>query len=164
MHCGASDKTCWCKALPVLARSAYGQGAGCYCAACLQDQLDAGVVLYGIDNCDTVKKARQWFTAQGIDHAFWDYKTYGVPPEKLSHWLAVLGWERVLNTRGTAWRALPDEVQAAVVDAASAQSVLLLHASAIKRPIVAWGNTYGGAVTVGFEAALWQQQLKISGV
>jgi Spx/MgsR family transcriptional regulator len=118
-------------------------------------------VLYGIANCDTVKKARAWLTERGIAHAFWDYKKHGVPAGKLSHWLDSLGWEVLVNTRGTTWRCLDGVAKARVVDAASAQTLLLAHASVIKRPIVAWGNTYGQAVTVGFDAALWQQTLKI---
>jgi arsenate reductase (glutaredoxin) len=161
MDCGASEKTCWCKALPVLPRAAYASGEGCLCAKCLQVQLDEGVVLYGIANCDTVKKARAWLAAQGIDHAFWDYKQHGVPGDKLPQWLHTLGWEQVVNRRGTSWRGLADAVKASVIDAATAQPVLLANASVIKRPVVSWGNTYGGAVTLGFDAALWGQRIKI---
>ncbi len=164
MNCGAQEKTCWCTALPVLPTSAYEASASCLCATCFEAQLDAGVVLYGIANCDTVKKARAWLTDNGIAYAFWDYKKHGVPQEKLTYWLASLGWERVVNSRGTAWRGLPDAVKASVVDAASAQAVLLAspsNASVIKRPIVGWGNTYGKAVTVGFDSALWTERIKI---
>jgi Spx/MgsR family transcriptional regulator len=119
------------------------------------------VVLYGIANCDTVKKARAWLTERGIAYAFWDYKKHGVPASKMSQWLDSLGWETLVNARGTTWRGLDEAAKARVVDAASAQTLLLEHASVIKRPIVAWGNTYGDAVTVGFDAALWQHTLKI---
>ncbi len=161
LECGAQEKTCWCTALPKLPAAQLRASDPCLCAACLAAQLDAGVVLYGIANCDTVKKARFWLTDHGVDYAFWDYKKHGVPADKLPHWLAELGWERVVNSRGTAWRGLPDAVKASVVDAASAQAVLMASPSVIKRPIVAWGNTYGAALTLGFDAALWQQRLKI---
>ena len=161
MNCGAQEKTCWCTALPVLPPSAYAADAMCMCAACFEAQLDAGVVLYGIANCDTVKKVRAWLTENGIAYAFWDYKKHGVPQAKLAQWLDTLGWERVVNSRGTAWRGLPDAVKASVLDAASAKTVLLANASVIKRPIVGWGNTYGKAVTLGFDAALWAERIKI---
>ena len=161
MNCGAQEKTCWCTALPVLPPSAYEASASCLCATCFEAQLDAGVVLYGIANCDTVKKARAWLTENGIAYAFWDYKKHGVPQIKLAHWLDALGWERVVNSRGTAWRGLPDAVKASVLDAASAKTVSLANASVIKRPIVSWGNTYCNAVTLGFDAALWAERIKI---
>jgi arsenate reductase (glutaredoxin) len=161
MNCGAQEKNCWCTALPVLPSSVYAEQAMCLCPACLEAQLDAGVVLYGIANCDTVKKARAWLTENGIAYAFWDYKKHGVPPDKLTQWLAALGWEHVVNRRGTAWRGLSDQVKASVVDAASAKALLLANASVIKRPIVGWGNTYTNAVTLGFNAALWDEQIKL---
>jgi arsenate reductase (glutaredoxin) len=161
MHCGAKEKTCWCTTLPDLPPSSLALDASCLCAACLETQLHSGIVLYGIANCDTVKKARAWLSTNGIDYAFWDFKKHGVPETKLMHWLTHLGWERVLNTRGTTWRGLDDALKARVVDAPSAQKMLVNHASAIKRPIVCWGNTYDHVITVGFDAALWQQTLKI---
>jgi arsenate reductase (glutaredoxin) len=161
MQCGAKEKTCWCTALPDLPRASLAAQATCLCAACLETQLHADTVLYGIANCDTVKKARVWLGENGIDYAFWDYKKHGVPAAQLSHWLATLGWQQVLNTRGTTWRGLDDALKASVVDAASAQTLLVANSSAIKRPIVCWGNTYGNVITAGFDAALWQQTLKI---
>jgi Spx/MgsR family transcriptional regulator len=161
MSCGAQEKSCWCTALPVLPPSAYDTQASCLCPACLAAQLDEGVVLYGIANCDTVKKARTWLTENGIAYAFWDYKKHGVPAEKLKHWLSLLGKEQLVNTRGTTWRGLADTDKAAVVDDASAHALMLANASVIKRPVVTWGNTYGMAVTSGFDAALWAQRTKI---
>jgi Spx/MgsR family transcriptional regulator len=108
-----------------------------------------------------VKKARAWLTQQGVDYAFWDYKKHGVPAGKLSHWLGALGWQRVVNTRGTAWRQLPASTQASVVDAPTAAPVLLASPSVIKRPIVAWGNTYAQTLTVGFDEDIWQGIIKI---
>jgi Spx/MgsR family transcriptional regulator len=127
----------------------------------LQAQLDAGVVLYGIANCDTVKKARAWLTEHGVEHAFWDYKKHGVPEAKLTQSIHKHGWEQVINTRGTTWRGLPDQVKVAVVDAPSALALVLGNASVIKRPIVSWGNTYAQQLTIGFDAALWRGIIKI---
>ncbi len=161
IQCGAQEKSCWCTALPVLPPSNYQVDAACLCADCLQTQLDAGVVLYGIANCDTVKKARAWLTEQGVDYAFWDYKKHGIPEAKLAHAISTLGWESVVNTRGTTWRGLPSEAKAALVDAPSALALLMNNASAIKRPLVSWGNTYAQRLTIGFDAALWQGIIKI---
>ncbi|HVR50915.1 MAG TPA: ArsC family reductase [Pseudorhodoferax sp.] len=107
--------------------------------------------LYGIPNCDTVKKARTWLDAQGVAYAFHDFKKAGVPPQ-LDHWLAQLGWEAVLNRKGTTWRKLDAAQQAAVHDAASAATLLRAEPSAIKRPVVEWDD---GAVTVGFAPEAW---------
>jgi Spx/MgsR family transcriptional regulator len=113
--------------------------------------------LYGIPNCDTVKKARAWLQAQGHDHTFHDFKKQGVPADRLSAWLAAAGWERVLNRQGTTWRKLDPALQATVVDASSAQVLLQEQPSAIKRPVVEWPD---GAITVGFDAQAWAQRLK----
>lgn len=110
------------------------------------------VTLYGIPNCDTVKKARIWLTDHRIAHTFHDFKKQGVPEGELDRWLAAVGWEKVVNRQGTTWRKLDAAVQAGVVDAASARPVLLAHPSLIKRPVVAWP---AGAVTVGFQPDDW---------
>lgn len=112
-------------------------------------------VLYGIPNCDTVKKARAWLQQQGREHEFHDFKRMGVPPGRLDVWLAAAGWERLLNRKGTTWRQLDDSTRAAVVDAASAKAVMLANPSAVKRPVVEWP---GGAITVGFDADDWSRR------
>ena len=109
-------------------------------------------VLYGIPNCDTVKKARAWLAEHGVDHHFHDFKKAGVPQAALDAWLASAGWERLLNRKGTAWRALPDALKNSVSDTATARAVMLQHASTIKRPVIDWG---GGRITVGFEPEGW---------
>ena len=109
------------------------------------------ITLYGIANCDTVKKARAWLTEQGQAYEFHDFKKQGVPPEKLAQWTQALGWEKLLNRKGTTWRKLDAATQAAVVDDASARALMLAHASVIKRPVVAWGHD----TTVGFDAQEW---------
>ena len=108
--------------------------------------------LYGIPNCDTVKRARAWLTAQGIDVAFHDFKKAGVPPARLDAWLEAAGWERLLNRKGTAWRRLEDATRAGVIDAASARAAMLANPSVIKRPVVEWD---ADTVTVGFDPAQW---------
>jgi arsenate reductase (glutaredoxin) len=113
------------------------------------------ITLYGIPNCDTVKKARAWLQANGIDAQFVDFKKGGVPPLRLDAWLASVGWEALLNRKGTTWRKLADEVREAVVDAASARRLMLDQPSVIKRPVVEWG---GGDITVGFDAGAWAKR------
>ena len=108
------------------------------------------MTLYGIPNCDTVKRARAWLVERGVAHEFHDFKKAGVPEARLDAWLAALGWETLLNRQGTTWRKLPDATREAVIDAASARAVMLAHPSAIKRPVVEWPD---GRVTVGFDAS-----------
>ena len=119
----------------------------------------ASITLYGIPNCDTVKKARAWLAERGVDHAFHDFKKQGVPPEHLARWLAAAGWDKVLNRQGTTWRKLDAATQAGVTDAASAAALLQGHASAIRRPVVEW-DAGAPAITIGFAPADWQARLK----
>jgi arsenate reductase (glutaredoxin) len=111
------------------------------------------ITLYGIPNCDTVKKARAWLTAHGVEHQFHDFKKQGVPETALDHWLAALGWEPLVNRKGTTWRQLDEATRATVMDAASARTLMLAHSSVIKRPVVQWTDD----VTVGFDAEAWQR-------
>jgi Spx/MgsR family transcriptional regulator len=109
-------------------------------------------VLYGIPNCDTVKRARAWLADHGRAHRFHDFKKAGVPPERLGAWLEALGWEVLVNRQGTTWRKLEEAQRAAVVDAASARALMLAQPSVIKRPVVEWSD---GRITVGFDAGRW---------
>ena len=113
--------------------------------------------LYGIPNCDTVKKARAWLAENGVDTRFHDFKKAGVPAERLQAWLAAAGWERLLNRQGTTWRKLSDAQRAAVVDAASAKTLMLANTSVIKRPVVRWAD---GDISVGCDPADWAVRLK----
>jgi len=110
------------------------------------------VIVYGIPNCDSVKKARTWLAEQGLDHVFHDFKKQGVPEAQLQQWLDACGWETVLNRKGTTWRQLDAATQAAVHDATSARALMLQQASVIKRPVIAWPS---GAVTVGYQPQQW---------
>jgi arsenate reductase len=105
--------------------------------------------LFGIPNCDTVKRARAWLAQQGIAYEFHDFKRAGVPEARLDAWLAAVGWQTLLNRKGTMWRKLPHATREAVVDAATARAVMREHASVIKRPVVEWPD---GRVTVGIDA------------
>jgi Spx/MgsR family transcriptional regulator len=108
--------------------------------------------LYGIPNCDTVKRSRTWLGGHGFAHEFHDFKKSGVPPERLDSWIAAVGWETLLNRKGTTWRKLDDGKRSAVVDAASARELMLAQPSVIKRPVVEWSD---GRITVGFDSERW---------
>lgn len=116
------------------------------------------ITLYGIPNCDTVKKARAWLKAQPQTHEFHDFKKQGLPPDQLARWTQALGWEKLLNRKGTTWRQLDAATQAGVQDDASARAVMLAWPSVIKRPVVDWGD----GLTVGFDAAVWAERLGTS--
>jgi len=106
--------------------------------------------LYGISNCDTVKKARAWLDERGSQYAFHDYKKEGADPAKLEHWSDAAGWEALLNRRGTTFRALSDDDKADI-DRGKAIGLMQAHPSLIKRPVV----EHPGGVLVGFDAAEW---------
>jgi len=108
------------------------------------------IEVYGIPNCDTVKKARQWLDARGVDYAFHDYKKEGADPERLRKWITAAGVDTVLNRRGTTFRKLSD-AEKADVDEAKAVTLLQQHPSMIKRPVV----EYPGGLLVGFKEDEW---------
>lgn len=105
------------------------------------------VRLYGIPNCDTVKKARTWLAEHGVTYDFHDYKKLGVDADALDRWIAQVGWEPLLNRAGTTFRKLPD-TDRADVDAAKARALMIAHPSVIKRPVLEKDD---GAVEVGFK-------------
>ena len=113
------------------------------------------ITLYGIPNCDTVKKARSWLSANGKDYRFHDFKREGVPAPLLDRWLDALGWEALVNRQGQMWRKLDEAAKAAVVDRASARALLVAQPSIIKRPVVEWRGSSPDSVTVGFKPAVW---------
>ncbi|HWK40627.1 MAG TPA: arsenate reductase [Croceibacterium sp.] len=110
--------------------------------------------LYGIPNCDTVKKARRWLDEKGIGYAFHDYKKEGADPAKLTAWSDAAGWEKVLNRAGTTFRKLPD-ADKADLDAGKAVALMVANPSCIKRPVV----EYPGGILVGFKEAEWEAAL-----
>ncbi len=118
------------------------------------------IILFGIPNCDTVKKARAWLTQNGLDYQFHDFKKQGVPPDRLNAWIAAVGWEKLLNRQGTTWRKLDAATQATAVDAESAAKLLILNTSLVKRPVVEWVNSNAAAdITVGFDAENWAKRV-----
>jgi arsenate reductase len=109
--------------------------------------------LYGIPNCDTVKKARTWLQEQGLPFEFHDFKKEGLTRPTVAAWLADLDWQLLVNRKGTTWRQLPDARRARVLDSASALELMLESPSVIKRPVLCGA----GRVQVGFSAAQYQQ-------
>ena len=104
--------------------------------------------VFGIPNCDSVKKARALLDQRGVAYVFHDFKKSGVPDAELRRWVAAKGWETLLNRKGTTWRGLDDTLTQSVSDAESAIAVMLAHPSTIKRPVVAAGQT----LVVGVDA------------
>jgi Spx/MgsR family transcriptional regulator len=113
------------------------------------------VTLYGIPNCDTVKKARAWLAQRGADVDFHDYKKQGVPEADLRRWVKALGWEALLNRKGTTWRKLDPARQAQVSDADSAIALMLEQPSVIRRPVLVRGEV----LLAGFDEAAWAKAL-----
>jgi arsenate reductase len=111
-------------------------------------------VIYGIKNCDTIKKARAWFAANGIDYEFHDYKLQGVDAARLQAWMAEVGWERLLNRAGTTFRKLPDSDREGL-DQAKALKLMQAQPSMIRRPVV---ETAGGLL-VGFDTGRFHATL-----
>ncbi len=117
------------------------------------------ITVYGIPNCDTVKKARAWLDARGIAYAFHDYKKAGADPAKLREWNEKVGWEKLLNRAGTTFRRFP-EADKAGLDEGKAVALMAANPSCIKRPVVEHdfgGN--GGGLLVGFKEAEWTASL-----
>ncbi|MDP9591889.1 ArsC family reductase [Shinella sumterensis] len=108
------------------------------------------VTIYGIKNCDTMKKARTWLDAKGVAYRFHDYKAEGIDAESLKRWVETLGWETVLNRSGTTFRALPD-ADKQDLDAGKAIALMLAQPSMIKRPIL----DRDGALTAGFKPEIY---------
>ena len=113
--------------------------------------------VYGIKNCDTVKKARKFLEEAGVDYEFHDYKKEGVDGDKLASFVKEFGWETILNKRGTTWRKLDEATKDGVTDADSALDVMIENPSVIKRPIVE-GSTKN---FVGFDAVSWEMALEL---
>ena len=112
------------------------------------------MILYGIPNCDTVKKARTWLDAQGIAYTFHDYKKAGADPAKLAAWCDAAGGEKLLNRTGTTFQKLPD-ADKADLDQARAVALMAANPSCIKRPVV----EHPGGLLVGFKEPEWAAAL-----
>ena len=119
---------------------------------------DAPLTLFGIKNCDTVKKARAWLDAAGVQYSFHDYKTAGVDAARLAHWAEVLGWEAVLNRAGTTFRKLPDS-EKQNLDAPRALALMLAQPSMIKRPILEGSSKETPILLAGFKPDIYAAHL-----
>lgn len=109
------------------------------------------VTLYGIKNCDTIKKARNWLNEHGIDYRFHDYRADGIDAETIEQWLLHVDWEILLNRRGTTWRKLEPEVQAAT-NRDNVVALLLEYPATIKRPVLDIDNV----ISVGFKSEYYE--------
>ena len=108
--------------------------------------MSVAVIIYGIKNCDTMKKARAWLDKHGVDYVFHDYKADGIEREKLERWVRKEGWEILLNRAGTTFRKLPDKDKEGVTEK-KAVALMLKQPSMIKRPVLELGT---GKLMVGF--------------
>jgi Spx/MgsR family transcriptional regulator len=110
--------------------------------------------LYGIANCDTVKRARAWLAERDVASTFHDFKKSGLTEERLDAWLQAVDWQTLLNRKGQLWRKLDEAQRAAVTDATAARRLMLAQPGIIKRPVVEWPD---GRITVGFDARRWAE-------
>ena len=108
---------------------------------------EAAITLYGIANCDSVRKARKWLAERGVDYRFHDFRKDGLDERQLRAWVAELGWEALLNRRGSTWRKLPETVRA-TVNRKAAADIMLKHPASIRRPVL----EHGGKLYLGFSA------------
>jgi arsenate reductase len=109
-------------------------------------------VVYGIDTCDQVRKARAWLRAQGVAHAFHDFRADGLDAALLARWMGHLPWDALLNRRGLTWRQIEPARRAAVVDQSSATELLLEHPTLVKRPVLEAGDR----IVVGFSEPIYR--------
>lgn len=121
-------------------------------------QLGMSLTLYGIRNCDTMKKARTFLDASAVPYHFHDYRKEGVPEQALRHWCRELGWEQILNRRGTTFRKLSPAARDGLNEEGAIR-FMLQEPSAIRRPVLE-GD---GLLLVGFDATRYQQTLKAEG-
>jgi Spx/MgsR family transcriptional regulator len=112
---------------------------------------EAAITLYGIANCDSVRKARKWLAERGVEYRFHDYRKDGLEEKQLKQWVKELGWETLLNRRGTTWRKLP-EGERESIDEKSAITLMLEHPAMIKRPLLDTGKKR----IVGFKATEYE--------
>jgi arsenate reductase (glutaredoxin) len=110
--------------------------------------VNVTVTIYGIKNCDTMKKARSWLDKHGVDYAFHDYKSVGIERERLEQWATKVGWEILLNRAGTTFKKLPDKDKVGLSET-KAIALMLKQPSMIKRPVLDAGR---GKLLVGFKA------------
>lgn len=110
--------------------------------------------LYGIPNCNSVKKARTWLEEHDIEYYFHDYKKEGITKSKLTQWCRQVGWQSLINQNGTTWRGLEDAVKASVTNQSGAVALMAEHASVIKRPVIELDEKI---VVIRFDEAKYEQ-------
>jgi Spx/MgsR family transcriptional regulator len=115
------------------------------------------MVVYGIKNCNTVKSAIEWLNKNKVEYEFHDYKKSGITETKLATWSKQVGWESLVNKRGTTWRQLDEAVQKKVVNEKAAIALMMEKTSVIKRPLV---EKDGKVLLLGFDEADYKQKLK----
>ena len=113
------------------------------------------ITIYGIKNCDTMKKARAWLDKQGVDYAFHDYKSAGIERDKLERWAKKAGWETLINKAGTTFKKLPDKDKEGLTEK-KALALMLAQPSMIKRPVL---ELPGGRLLVGFKPEIYKDAL-----
>lgn len=118
-----------------------------------EQQNNKAPIMYGIANCDTIKKARKWLQQNDVDFNFHDYRKQGVDEEQFKTWLKALGWEQLINKRGTSWRKLDDSIKASMDDI-SALKVMLQNPSIIRRPLIQLDNQ----ILLGFDESRYIQE------
>ena len=121
------------------------------CRARKYKEIAALVTVYGIKNCDTIKKARNWLSDNGIDYRFHDFRADGIDAATIEQWIAQAGWETVLNRRGTTWRKLGTSIQEAT-NSDNVAALLVEHPAMIKRPVL----DVEGVINIGFKADQYQ--------
>lgn len=113
------------------------------------------ITIYGIKNCETMKKARAWLDKHGVDYSFHDYKTAGIDKDRLARWSKAVGWETLLNRAGTTFRKLPDADKTNITEK-KALALMLAQPSMIKRPVL----DLGGKLVVGFKPETYETAVK----
>jgi arsenate reductase (glutaredoxin) len=118
------------------------------------------ITLYGIPNCDTVKSARDWLDERKVAYTFHNFKTDGLESALVNAWMSAIGWETLVNRKGTSWRRLDGAMQQGIRDANSARGLILSMPSVVKRPVVQWGDMLSKeTLTVGFDEVAWAERV-----
>lgn len=112
------------------------------------------ITIYGIKNCDTMKKAFKWLDKHGVEYQFHDFKKEGIDTKTLASWSKKVGWETLLNRRGTTWRKLPNKVKETISEKSAIQ-IMAEQPSIIKRPVLKKGANY----QVGFDDSIYKKML-----
>ncbi len=114
------------------------------------------IIVYGIPNCDTCKSALAWLDARKLKYKFHNFKTEGLDSATVNAWIAAIGWEPLVNRKGTTWKRLDTSMQLGVRDANSARALMLANMSVVKRPVVQWAKELSkDTLTVGFDEDAW---------